>query len=63
MKLIEQAKQEPVKGITPEVREAVVELRAKGFSWRAISKWLAERGVHLSYTQLYRDSQQRRSEE
>ena len=37
-----------------DLGEVVHVLRRKGFSWRKMSKWLKERGVEISHSQLYR---------
>ena len=49
-----------------EYREAVQELREKGFTWREIADFLNEQGLQTDYTRVYRTfgrkPQQRRTE-
>ena len=65
-KILADAKAAPPKVMLEEYREAVEELRKKGFSWRGIADFLTERGVETDHTQIYRmfgqPKKQRRTE-
>lgn len=65
-KILADAKAAPPKVMLEEYREAVEELRKKGFSWRGIADFLSERGVETDHTRLYRlfgqPKKQRRTE-
>ncbi len=60
------AKAAPAKLSLEEYREAVEELRQKGFSWREVADFLIANGVQTDHTQVYRafagESKQRRTE-
>jgi len=53
-KILADAKAAPSKVRLEEYREAVQELRKKGFSWRDIADFLTERGVSTDHTRVYR---------
>lgn len=65
-KILADAKAAPSKVRLEEYREAVQELRKKGFSWREIADFLTERGVSTDHTRVYRTfgqpTNQRRTE-
>jgi len=64
--ILAEAKAAPPKVVLEEYREAVQELREKGFTWREIAGFLTERGVPTDHTRIYRtfgeQSKQRRTE-
>ena len=65
-KVLAAAKAAPPKVRLDEYREAVQELREKGFTWREIADFLTEQGVRTDHTRVYRTfgerSQPRRTE-
>ena len=64
--ILAEAKAAPPKVRLEEYREAVQELREKGFTWREIADFLTQRGVPTDHTRIYRtfgkQSKQRRTE-
>lgn len=48
------AKAAPAKVRLEEHREAVKELRAKGFTWREVADFLTDQGVQTDHTRVYR---------
>ncbi len=53
-RILSDAKSAPSKGSLEAHREAILLLREKGYTWREISDFLAERGVHADHTKIYR---------
>jgi len=56
------AKAAPAKVRLEEHRQAVQQLREKGFTWREIADFLTERGVPTDHTRVYRLFGQEKSE-
>jgi len=52
--ILDEAKTAPLKGSLETHREAIVLLRAKGYTWREIADFLNERGVETDHTKVYR---------
>ena len=52
--LLNDAKSAPSKVSLEAHREAILLLREKGYTWRDISDFLAERGIHADHTKIYR---------
>lgn len=52
--LLSDAKSAPSKVSLEAHREAILLLREKGYSWRDISVFLAERGIFADHTKIYR---------
>ncbi|MBN4063736.1 hypothetical protein JYT79_03035 [Cardiobacterium sp. AH-315-I02] len=52
--ILTDAKSAPAKGSLETHREAILLLRDKGYTWRDISDFLAERGVQADHTKIYR---------
>lgn len=52
--LLKQAQAEPPRISTAALGPVIVELRSKGFSFRAIRDWLAVRGVEADHNAVYR---------
>jgi hypothetical protein len=61
-KILADAKAAPSKVILEEYREAVQELRQKGFTWREIADFLTERGVAIDHTRVYRMFEQQKKQ-
>ena len=53
-KILAAAKAAPTKVNLEEYREAVQELRGKGFTWREIADFLTEQGAQTDHTRVYR---------
>ena len=56
------AKAAPAKVQLEAYREAVEELRQKGYTWREIADFLTERGVQADHTRVYRTFGQARKD-
>lgn len=52
--ILNEAKAVPTKGGLEAHREAILLLRNKGYSWREIADFLAQRGVQTDHTKIYR---------
>lgn len=52
--ILKDAKSAPAKGSLEAHREAILLLRDKGYTWRDISDFLAERGINADHTKIYR---------
>ena len=52
--ILNEAQAVPVKDSLELHREAILLLREKGYTWREIADFLAQRGVHSDHTKIYR---------
>lgn len=52
--ILSDARSAPSKASLEAHREAILLLREKGYTWREISDFLAERGIHADHTKIYR---------
>ena len=54
MDIVEEAKKQPIKPSSSEIRKAIKILEEKGFNSRDIAKFLNERNIKINYTTVYR---------
>lgn len=52
--ILNEAQLAPAKGGLEAHREAILLLRDKGYTWREIAEFLAQRGVQTDHTKIYR---------
>lgn len=53
-RILSDARSAPAKGTLEAHREAILLLRNKGYTWREVADFLAERGVQADHTKVFR---------